>query len=329
MSALSYSNSVEFPMKRSNSSQTLMKASLAMPHSDSLDLSYTSESSTSASKDRSNDRSSSSQSKSRSSSGNSRPIARSKQCNICGSAFSFTTKATECTKCGQPTCVKHCLNKWKGQVICDSCHKNCLFDEMLSRGEIEDADRLQAQIKQMANEKERWHVINREVDLDISQKRKELIDAEIEEALEIQKLKEQLESEKQRTLVIVNMTHKLTETVQGSKLCEQLTASKVRENTAQVEANQRELDIFKDTVRQLSDKLALLTREYNGMVSVKQLLSTVCRSCKTKVRQTFRRQIVEGNFSDAFSTFSRISRLEMNRMSKTEMKKENCKCLLM
>eukprot|EP00359_Climacostomum_virens_P010266 CAMPEP_0204916088 /NCGR_PEP_ID=MMETSP1397-20131031/13989_1 /ASSEMBLY_ACC=CAM_ASM_000891 /TAXON_ID=49980 /ORGANISM="Climacostomum Climacostomum virens, Strain Stock W-24" /LENGTH=285 /DNA_ID=CAMNT_0052088461 /DNA_START=119 /DNA_END=976 /DNA_ORIENTATION=- len=273
---------------------------------------------------------SSSNTKQRSSSGTRPPVARSKQCNVCGSSFNFSTKASECTNCGQATCVKHCLNKWKGQVICDTCHKNFLFSEMLGRGEIEEPEMLKARLNEMMREREKWHEINQQIDGEVVERKKDILAAEAKNKLEIQRLKEHLQNEKKRNEGIVNVAVKLTETVEGSKQCEKLTSSKTRDNIVQLEARTEELTIYKDQVRQLSLKLSQLSLQFQGMISVKQLLATACRSCKAKIRHNFRRQFLEGNFSEALSTMTRFSnRTEMNRVSRTEMRKENCKCILM
>lgn len=316
------SNSVDFSVCSSESSSKF-KSSVAMTHKGSFEASYATVGDPTLRTKRS-----SSQSRPRSSSSSAKPASRSKQCNVCACSLN-PSKTGECSHCHQATCAKHCMNKWKGQVICDTCHRNFMLSEMLGRGEIEDSAWLQAQLLQMVTEKEKWHEINQHIGAEIVETKQRLAVAEAKNRLELQKLKDQLASERGRNQSITSIVAKLTGTVEDSKRCESLTAFKTRDNQVQLEANRSEFNILADQVRQLSNKLSTLSMAFQGMISSKLLLGTVCRSCKNKVTQTFRRQILEGNLSGAFSTLSLVARSEVNRLSRNQTKQENCKCMLM
>jgi hypothetical protein len=126
---------------------------------------------------------------------------------------------------------------------------------------------------------------------------------------------------------MIGIVVKLTEALDGSKQCESLTASRTRDYEVQLEANRSELYINADQVRLLSEKLSALSRELDGMVTCRQVLSTVCRSCKAKVNQRYRRQVLEANMSEAFTTLTR-TRTELNRRTIRETDHANCKCVL-
>jgi hypothetical protein len=200
---------------------------------------------------------------------------------------------------------------------------------MLSRGEIEQPERLQAQLDETTKERKRWHEKNRQADFEIVEITGEIAETQARQAAEIQSLKEQLLNEQQRNEGICGMKARLLETVEGSKHCEKLTLTRTNLAESQLAASLSELAVYKDQVRYLSDQITTARKEFQGQISCRQILSTACRSCKNKVKQQYRRQMLEGNFSETFSTFTRVSRSEMNRVTIAEAKKENCKCVLM
>jgi chromosome segregation ATPase len=200
---------------------------------------------------------------------------------------------------------------------------------MLSRGEIEQPERLQAQLDETTKEQKRWHEKDRQADFEIAEITKEIADTQTKHAAEIQSLKEQLLNEQQRNEGIFGMAEKLLETVEGSKHCEKLTLTRTNLAESQLASCLSELDVNRDQVRCLSEQISTAMKEFQGLISCRQILSTACRSCKNKVKQQYRRQMLEGNFSETFSTFTRVSRSEMNRVTITEARTENCKCVLM
>jgi hypothetical protein len=224
--------------------------------------------------------------------------------------------------------MKHCLNKWKGRTVCDTCQRNLLHSELIGRGEIEGTERLQEQLDLALKEKDQWHQHNRQVDAEIYDKTQVISGVKAKQRLEIQKLKEQLLVENARNESMIGIVVKLTEALDGSKQCESLTASRTRDYEVQLEANRSELYINADQVRLLSERLSAMSRNFDGMVTCRQVLSTVCRSCKVKVNQRYRRQVLEANMSEAFTTLTR-TRTEMNRRTVREADKEHCKCVLM
>jgi chromosome segregation ATPase len=200
---------------------------------------------------------------------------------------------------------------------------------MQSRGEIEDIDRLQAQVDRLMTEQEQWSEGNEVLDGRIKNIQGVIVSTESKHSNEIMRLKEQLLAERERTESIKGMVVKLSETVDGAKNCESLAAAASKDRVAQLEADSMELASLTDRRSQLVNKLSEMRLDLKGMLSCRQLLTTACRSCKTRVKHEFRRQLLEGNFSEMVSSITTASRSEVNRKAVSEIKRANCKCLLM
>jgi hypothetical protein len=291
------------------------------PLSSSLENSYSSEISPPNSKKRGY-----SVSNSGSQSAGLRPSAEA-QCNVCGYAFGSKAKTKDCSSCGQLACEMHCLNKWQDEDICDCCHKDLLFTEMLRLNAIEDPAPLLVQLDKITGVSARLHKDYQRIEEKIAELN--CTAAAHKGTLEIQSLKTCLEEEKQRNESIEVMKSELIEAVQNSKQVERLTAAVTYERQLHLETSKNELSIYQGQVQQLTDKLNAASQDFQGLISCRQILASSCRSCKTKVKQRFRLTILEGNFSEAFSTFTRITRSELNRINMTEQKQGTCKCLLM
>jgi hypothetical protein len=214
-------------------------------------------------------------------------------------------------------------------MVCDVCSKSFLSREMQSRGEVEDIDRLQAQVDRLMTEQEQWSEGNEVLDGRIKATQDVKVSTESKYSNEVMKLKEQLLAERERTESIRGMVLKLSETVDGAKHCESLAAAASMDRVAQLEAHSMELATLTDLRSQLVNKLAEIRLDLKGVLSCRQLLTTACRSCKTRVKHEFRRQLLEGNFSEMVSSITTASRSEVNRKAVSEVKRANCKCLLM
>mmetsp|Transcript_14895 Transcript_14895/g.27529 ORF Transcript_14895/g.27529 Transcript_14895/m.27529 type:complete len:216 (-) Transcript_14895:254-901(-) len=193
----------------------------------------------------------------------------------------------------------------------------------------EDTNWLKAQVDKTSTERDSYQLDNKALDFEIRQKEALVNTIRSQNLAELQKLKEQLQNEKLRNENFALTAFKLVETIDSSKSCESLTAADTKEKEAMVQSIRNELNIFSEQKKVLETKLVILTRDFNGMVSCRQLLVTSCRSCKGKIKSKFRRQMKEGNMSETFSTFTKLStRTEMLR-ARSEMNREHCKCMVM
>lgn len=252
-----------------------------------------------------------------------------KDCNVCEASLSLSSKISQCSHCRQVSCSRHCLNKSNENLICDNCNRIFLAEEIKDRGEIEDSDRLRLQLESYKSERDQLEVDNIAIDNAIWEKKNETAALRSRQLAEVQKLKEQLLAERERNLSAAETVNHIEDSVEEVKRSQNLTEASSCECKDAIEACKNELSIYTDQRNLLEARLSGLQRDFQGMISCKQILASVCRSCKSKVKHKYRKQLLESNFSETFSTFTRISRTEMHKAALTEVKRENCRCVVM
>lgn len=328
--AVSYSqsNSVDYSIMSAEPEAKLYKSATSTPFTtQSLNASYSSDSE--PVKFKRSAKRSMTNSKSNSPSNRIPRAISGRHCKVCEMTLSSSSKTADCAHCRQMCCIQHCLNRWKGMIICDDCFKSIVISEMRGRGEIEDTQWLLTQLETIKSEREQRNDEGKALDAEVLEQKRIVAATRSKHQSELQKIREQFQAEKHRNQSITTMAISLTQTVDESKHCESLTSASTREREAGVEAYKNELYIYIEQRNQLVSRLSALTHQLNGLVSCRQILMTACRSCKTKIKHRYRREILEGNYSENFSTFTQISRSERNRPAISEAQRENCKCSVM
>jgi hypothetical protein len=208
--------------------------------------------------------------------------------------------------------------------MCVLCHKKLVLNEIITRGEIEGAGRLRELMAELLKEKDQLHQGSRQLDTAINGRRKALEAAEIMHRLEIETLRSQLLQERDKNRRDYDMLVTLADAAHNQD--DQL---KAEEYEAQLQANKLELDRCIEQNEELVAELSDAQSRFQGLISFKSVLETVCRSCRTKAKQSFRQEMMQGGFSEVFSTITRMTRSEFNRETLIYGKKETCKCVLM